>query len=107
MDVSLRRTADGKLSLYLLNRTNLPMPDRYDFTDFIPPIGPLAVEMECAARPKAVRLVPEGEGGREGAGDGGREHGGNKAGRLKWIWRDGRLRVTVPRLEIHGVVVVD
>jgi len=78
MDVSLRRTADGKLSLYLLNRTNLPMPDRYDFTDFIPPIGPLAVEMECAARPKVVRLMPEGEGGREGAGagDGGHVVGG-------------------------------
>ena len=31
----------------------------------------------------------------------------NKAGRLKWTRRDGRLRVTVPRLDIHGVVVVD
>ena len=107
VDIAVRKTADGKLSLHLLNRTNLPMPDRYDFTDFIPPIGPLSVEMECEAKPRAVRFVPEGEGGREGAGDGGREHGGNKAGRLKWIWRDGRLRVTVPRLEIHGVVVVD
>jgi hypothetical protein len=67
------------------------------FTDFIPPIGPLAVEMDCPARPKAVRFVPEaeGKGGREG-----------ERGRLKWTWRDGRLRVTVPRLEIHGVVVV-
>jgi hypothetical protein len=72
------------------------MPDRYDFTDFIPPIGPLAVEMDCPVRPKAVRLVPEGEGRREGEG-----------GRLKWTWRDGRLRVIVPRLEIHGVIVVD
>jgi hypothetical protein len=109
IDVSLRKTADGKLCLHLLNRTNLPMPDRYDFTDFIPPIGPLSVEMECEAKPRAVRFVPEGEGGREvaGAGDGGRERGGNKAGRLKWTWRDGRLRVTVPRLDIHGVIVVD
>jgi len=58
--------------------------------------------MDCPARPKVVRFVPEGEGGREG--DGGRERGG---GRLKWIWKDGRLRVTVPRLGIHGVVAVD
>jgi len=117
IDVSLRKTADGKLCLHLLNRTNLPMPDRYDFTDFIPPIGPLAVEMECAARPKAVRMVPEGAGdgggwagvgGGEGkgAGDGGSERGGNKGGRLKLTWRDGRLRVTIPRLGIHGIVVV-
>ena len=40
-------------------------------------------------------------------GDGGRERGSNKSGRLKWTWRDGRLRVTVPRLEIHAVIVVD
>jgi len=52
--------------------------------------------MDCPARPKVVRFVPEGEGGREGDG-----------GRLKWTWRDGRLRVTVPRLGIHGVVAVD
>jgi hypothetical protein len=52
--------------------------------------------MECPARPKTVRFVPEGEGAREG-----------ERTRLKWTWKAGRLRVTVPRLEIHGVVVVD
>jgi hypothetical protein len=96
------------------------MPDRYEFMDFIPPIGPIAVEMECAARPKAVRLVPEGAGdggGWDGVGGGegaeagmstsGRERGGNKAGRLKWTWRHGRLRVTVPRLEIHSILVIN
>jgi hypothetical protein len=61
VDIAVRKTADGKLSLHLLNRTNLPMPDRYDFTDFIPPIGPLAIEMDCPAKPKAVRFVQERE----------------------------------------------
>ena len=51
--------------------------------------------MDCPEKPKAVRLVPEGEGGSAG-----------KEGRLKWTWKDGRLRVTVPRLAIYGVVVV-
>jgi len=86
------------------------MPDRFDFTDFIRPIGPLEVEMECPAKPKGVRLVPEGDGGREGAGAGksnsGRVRGG-KSGRLNWTWKEGRLRVTVQRLDIHGIVVVD
>ena len=85
--------------------------------------------MECAAKPKAVRFVPDdgsgggwdGVGGGEGndggvngpvkkgagMGNAGCERGGNKADRLKWTWKDGRLRVTVPRLEIHGVVLVD
>ena len=27
-------------------------------------------------------------------------------GRLDWSWADGRLKVAVPKLEIHGVVVV-
>jgi hypothetical protein len=65
-----------------------PMPDRYDFTDFIPPIGPLRVEMDCPARPRGVTLVPEGLP-------------------LEWTWANGRMRVAVPRFEIHGVVVVD
>jgi hypothetical protein len=88
IDVSLRKTRDGKLSLHLLNRTNLPLPDRYDFTDFIPPIGPLKISLKCAARPRKVTLVPEGTA-------------------LEWTWKDGRLETTVPRLDIHGVVVVD
>ena len=92
VDAALRKTADGQLSLHLLNRTNLPMPDRYEFTDFIPAVGPVEVEMKCPARPKGVRLVPEAEGG--GAA-------------LKWTWKAGRLRLTVPRLEIHNIVVVD
>ena len=52
--------------------------------------------MDCPAKPKAVRLVPEGEDGR-----------GRARTRLKWTWKDGHLRVTIPRLEILGVVVVD
>ncbi|MBM3293479.1 MAG: hypothetical protein FJY82_03025 [Candidatus Aminicenantes bacterium] len=66
-----------KVTRHLLNRTNLPMPDRYDFTDFIPAIGPLG-----------VTLSPEGTA-------------------LDWTWADGKLRFTLPRLEIHAVAVVD
>jgi hypothetical protein len=88
VDVSLRRTRDGRLSLHFLNRTNLPMPDRYDFTDFIPPIGPLRVSLDCPARPKSVTLLPGGFP-------------------LEWTWEDGRLKAIVPRVEIHDILVVD
>jgi hypothetical protein len=88
LDVGLRRDADGRLSVHLLNTTGLPVPDRYGFTDFIPPVGPVRLTIKRAARPSAVSWVPDG-------------------GRLDWTWSDGLLRVTIPRLEIHGVVVVE
>ena len=88
LDVSLRRTRDGKLSVHLLNTANMPLPDRYNFTDFIPPLENIHLIFKTAARPKSVTWVPDG-------------------GRLDWSWSDGRLSVTVPRLKIHGVVVID
>ncbi len=88
LDVALRRTADGRLSVHLLNTTGLPVPDRYGFTDFIPPVGPVRLAIKLAAHPSAVSWVPDG-------------------GKLDWTWSDGLLKVAIPRLEIHGVVVID
>lgn len=88
LDVSLRTTGDGKLSVHLLNTANMPLPDRYSFTDFIPPLDKIQLTIKTAARPKSVAWVPDG-------------------GQLDWSWSDGRLTVTVPRLKIHGVVVIE
>jgi hypothetical protein len=88
IDVALRHTADGRLSVHLLNTSGLPIPDRYGFTDFIPAIENIRVTVKAPARPSSVTWVPEG-------------------GKLSWTWSGGLLKVTVPRLEIHGVVVVD
>ncbi|MEN6311364.1 MAG: alpha-amylase family protein [Acidobacteriota bacterium] len=88
LDVSLRTTRDGKLSIHLLNTAGTPLPDRYSFTDFIPPLENVRLTVKCAAKPKSVAWVPDG-------------------GPLDWDWRDGRLTVTVPRLKIHGVLVVE
>ena len=88
VDVALRRTRDGRLSVHLLNTAALPLPDRHGFTDFIPPLAGLEVAVRTAQRPRAVTWVPDG-------------------GRLDWSWRDGRLTVAVPRLAVHGVLVVE
>jgi len=88
VDIALRKTAGGMLSLHLLNRTNLPMPDRHDFTDYIPAVGPLRVEMACPEPPRSVTLVPDGTA-------------------LDWLWQGGKLRFTLPRLDVHSVIVVD
>jgi len=86
LDVALRRTRDGRLSVHLLNTTGMPLPDRYGFTDFIPPIENIRLAIRTEARPKTVTWAPDG-------------------GRLDWSWADGRLKVTVPKLGIHGVIV--
>jgi hypothetical protein len=86
LDVSLRKTPDGRLSVHLLNTAGMPLPDRYVFTDFIPPLEDITLTLRAASRPKSVTWVPDG-------------------GTLDWSWADGLLKVTVPELKIHGVLV--
>lgn len=88
IDVSLRTTRDGRLSVHLLNTTGMPLPDRYGFADLIPAVENVRVTVKTPSRPAAVTWVPEG-------------------GKLDWSWADGFLEVTIPRLEIHGVVVIE
>jgi hypothetical protein len=88
MDVHLRRTRTGQLSVHLLNLAEAQRADRFLGGDFIPPVGPIEVEMKAPKRPQRVRWVPDG-------------------GRVKWSWSKGMLSVTIPRLELHGVIVVE
>ena len=87
LDIALRRTPDGRLSVHLLNTAGMPLPDRYGFTDFIPPLEGIMLTIRTEARPRSVTWVPDG-------------------GRLEWSWAEGRLKVAVPKLKIHGAVVV-
>jgi hypothetical protein len=88
LDVSLRTTADGKTSVHLLNRADLPLPDHYNFTDFIAPVGPVTVKVKVAAKPRKVTLVPEGAV-------------------ETWSWKDGWLTAIIPQVKIHSVLVVE
>ncbi len=87
IDVALRRSKDGLTSLHLLNRANMPIPDRYGFVEDIPKVGPIAITMQVSQKPKKVTWEP---GGTE----------------LKWSWKNGLLATTVPSLHIHGVVLL-
>jgi hypothetical protein len=88
LDLALRKTPDDRLCLHLLNRSNFPVPDRYNFLSDIPSIGPVKARLRIDAKPKAVRWLPEGQN-------------------LSWIWRDSTLEVIIPSLHIHGMLVVD
>jgi hypothetical protein len=88
LDMALRRTADGRLSVHLLNTAGMQLADRYTTPDFVPPVGPIRVQLRVAKRPSRVALVPGSQP-------------------VSWSWRDGVLEATVPQLAIHGVLVVD
>ena len=77
LDVALRRTAGGRLSVHLPQHGRDALPDRYGFTDFIPPLEHITLTIKTAERPTSVVWVPDG-------------------GRLEWSWADGWLKVTVP-----------
>ena len=87
IDIALRTTKDGKLSLHLLNRSNVPLPDRYNFTDFIPAAGPVQLKMKLAAKPGKVTLVSEETP-------------------VKWKWKAGWLTATIAQVPIHSVLVI-
>lgn len=88
VDVALRRTRDGKLSVHLLNLAGVQRADRFLHTDFVPSVGPIAVRVNTPQKPAGVRWVPDG-------------------GELKWTWENGVLSVTVPSLHVHGVLLLD
>jgi hypothetical protein len=88
LDVSLRRTKTGKLSLHMLNTTNMQVSPRHVGMDFVPPVGPITAHLRVPEKPKRVSWVPDG-------------------GRVKWSWADGRLTVMVPAVHVHGGIVVE
>ena len=88
LDIALRRTADGRLTIHLLNRSNFPVPDRYNFIDFVPDVGPVKVTLALDKNPKSVIWMPEGRP-------------------LKWAWKGGRLQTTVPAVPLHGILVIE
>lgn len=88
LDIALRRAADGRLCLHLLNRSGFPLPDRYNFIDFVPPVGPVKADLTLAAQPRTVRWMPDGR-------------------YLRWTWANGRLQTTIPSVHIHGILVVE
>lgn len=87
VDVALRRTAAGQLCLHLLNLANAQRADRFHATEFVPPIGPIGVTLAVAEEPGNVTWEPAGT-------------------ELEWTHDGTTLRTTIPRLHVHGVLVV-
>ena len=85
MDVCVARN-HGKL---LVNLVNTAGPHRtQSILDAIPPVGPLTVTIRQPDKPAKVTLEPAGQP-------------------LPFEYRDGLLRLTVPQVAIHEVIVVE
>ncbi|MHB1000549.1 MAG: hypothetical protein ACYC27_15020 [Armatimonadota bacterium] len=88
IDVSLRHTKDGKLSLHLLNTANMQISGSHIAVDYISPVGPIDIRMRVEKKPSKVTWVPDG-------------------GRVKWDWKDGVLSIKLKQLPLYGILVVD
>ncbi len=89
MELAVRRTHDGLLSVHFLNLARVQRGD----TEFppmnpYPAAGPFTVRLRSPEKPSAVQWEPEAQA-------------------IEWSWRDGILTAVIPGLHIHGVVLVE
>ena len=85
VDVVVNRVGD-RLAVNLVNTAG---PHRTEpILESIPPVGPLSITIRTGAKPAGVTLHPGGK-------------------RLDFEYADGAAKLTLPRLEIHDVIVVD
>jgi hypothetical protein len=88
VDLSLRRSPAGKLSLHLLNLSNAQRGKDFLNTEFVPPLGPIRVWLSIPEKPKAVTWEPGHEP-------------------LDWSFQEGVLSTEVPSLHIHGAILLE
>lgn len=87
VDVSPRKLG-GKLMIHLVNTAGPHADAPPEGIAAIPAVGPFTMAIRLPAAPKAVTLQPEGT-------------------RLEVAWNDTTARVTVPRLILYSILVVE
>jgi hypothetical protein len=87
VEVSLRRK-DSRWLVHVTNMTAMQVGPDYPVIDFIPPLEAMNVSIRLPKRPARVTWQPGGLA-------------------LDGEWRDGVFRTTIPRFEIHGVLVIE
>jgi hypothetical protein len=76
---------DGRLIVHLVNTSG---PHRtQSIQESVPPVGPLTLTIRAPARPSRVTREPAGQ-------------------TLPFEYAGGRVRLTVPRVEVHEAVVL-
>ncbi len=86
VDVSVNRL-NGRLVINLVNTAGPHADVQSPIHATIPPVGPLQVTIRSESKPQRIMLEPEGTS-------------------LPFEYQDGAARMTIPKLDIHGVIVV-
>ncbi len=87
VDVAVNRL-NGKLSINLTNTSGPHDNPKVYVYDEIPAVGPLHMTIRTENEPSSVMLEPDGK-------------------KLDFEYKDGELSLTISRLEIHGVIVIN
>jgi hypothetical protein len=87
VDVSVSRL-QGRLAINLVNTSGSHWDTKKPLIESIDAVGPLEISIRTRTKPAKITLQPEGQP-------------------LAFEYRDGLARMTVPRLGIHGIVVVE
>jgi beta-galactosidase GanA len=87
VDVSVMRR-NRRLAVHLVNTAGPHADANLPQFDAIPEVGPVEVRIRLSQKPARVSLEPDG-------------------GALPFAYADGEVRLTLPELAIHAVVVVD
>ena len=87
VDVVVNRI-EGKLTVNLVNRSGPHGDDKVVTYDAIPPVGPLEIVIDTGREPQRVTLEPSGAS-------------------ASYTYEEGKIRVSLPTLEIHDVIVVE
>ena len=87
VDVTANRK-DGKLAINLVNTSGPHANDKVYVFNEISPVGPLDVFIRIAKKPRWVSLEPEGKA-------------------VDYRYSDGKISLTLPRLDIHDIIVVE
>ncbi len=87
VDVSVNRIG-GKLAINLVNTAGPHADTNKPIHDAIPVVGPLEITIRAAKKPATITVEPGGQP-------------------LPFEYQDGKARLTLPKLEIHSVIVVE
>ena len=87
IDLALRKDGD-RLLVHLTNLSGMQIADNYTIIDHIPATGPITLTIRLDRTPVSVSLVPDDDP-------------------IDVVEIDNGIRVTVPDLHIHNVLVIE
>lgn len=87
VDVTLNRIGE-KMAINIVNTAGNHANNNVFVFDEIPPVGPLSISIRLKEEPNSIMLEPEGL-------------------KLPFTYNNGKAKVTIPKLDIHSIIIID